>query len=110
MLTSTRWCSFENVKMRQTLLALLDPLSSSVEGGEFKIFKGFGREAGLFVATLTASFVYTDSDTQWERLHESDGIRCYEPDPAAEKAFRIWKTINSRHSHVRGNPAPRVES
>lgn len=90
--------------------ALFDPPSSSAEGGEFKIFKGFGREAGLFVATLTGSFVYTDSDTHWVRLHESDGIHCYEPDPAAEKAFRIWKTITSRHSRVRGNPAPRVES
>jgi hypothetical protein len=66
--------------------ALFDPPSSSEEGGEFKIFKGFGREAGLFVATLTGSFVYTDSDTHWVRLHESDGIHCYEPDPAAEAA------------------------
>lgn len=69
--------------------ALFDPPSLSDEGGEFKIFKGFGREAGLFVATLTGSFVYTDSDTHWVRLHESDGIHFYEPDPAAEAAVRL---------------------
>jgi len=66
--------------------ALFDPPSSSAESGEFKIFKGFGRETGLFIATLTGSFVYTDSDTHWMRLHDSDGIHCYEPDPAAEEA------------------------
>lgn len=70
-------------------LALLDPPPSSAEGGEFKILKGFSRETGLFVATLTGSFVYTDSDTHWERLHESDGIHSYEPDPAAETAVRL---------------------
>ena len=65
-------------------LELLDPPLTSADGGEFKILKGFCRETGLFVATLTGSFVYTNSDTQWARLHDSDGIHCYEPDPAAE--------------------------
>ena len=46
----------------------------------------FGRETGLFVATLTGSFLYTHSDTQWARLHETDGVHRFEPDPAAEKA------------------------
>ena len=74
--------------------ALFDPPSSSAEGGEFKIFKEFGCEAGLFVATLTGSFVYTDSDTHWVRLHESDGIHCYEPDPAAEKAVSLIASLS----------------
>lgn len=74
--------------------ALLDPPSSSTEGGELKIFKGFGRETGLFVATLTGSFVYTDSDTHWVRLHESDGIHRYQPDPAAYEAVCLMSNLD----------------
>lgn len=74
--------------------SLLDPPSSSAESGEIKIFKGFGREAGLFVATLTGSFIYTDSDTHWVLLHESDGIHRYLPDPAADKAVGLMSTLN----------------
>ena len=62
-------------------LSLLDPISSSGDGEEIKILKGFNRETGLFIATLTGAFIFTDSDTHWARLHESDGVRCYEPDP-----------------------------
>lgn len=68
-------------------LALLEPLRSD-EGGEFKISKGFARETGLFVATLTGSIVYTDSDTQWARLHETDGVHRYDQDPATEEVVR----------------------
>lgn len=45
-------------------LALLDPPPSVGESGEFKVMKSFARETGLYVATLTGSLVYTDSDTQ----------------------------------------------
>ena len=76
-------------ELEEDPFALFDPPSSSAEGGEFKILKGFGRETGLFVATLTGSFVYTDSDTHWMRLHESDGIHCHEPDPAAGEAVSL---------------------
>jgi hypothetical protein len=69
--------------------ALLGPPSLSAEEGEFKIHKGFSRETGLFVATLTGSFIYTDSDTHWLRLHDSDGIHSYEPDPAVEEAVSL---------------------
>ncbi|MGN7980224.1 hypothetical protein [Burkholderia sp. 22313] len=74
-------------------LALLDP-PSSADSGEFKILKGFGRETGLFIATLTGSFVYTDSDTHWARLHETDGIHRYEPDPAAEDVVRHLENLD----------------
>lgn len=74
--------------------ALFDPPSSSAESGEFKIFKGFGRETGLFIATLTGSFVYTDSDTHWMRLHDSDGIHRYETDPAAEEAVCLISNLD----------------
>lgn len=75
-------------------LALFDPPPSSAEDAEFKIFKGFGRETGLFVATLTGSFVYTDSDTHWARLHDSDGIHCYEPEPAAKEAVCLMANLD----------------
>ena len=64
-------------------LALLTPTPPTGESGEVMTMKSFARETGLYVATLMGAFVYTDSDTQWERLHESDGVRSYAPDPAA---------------------------
>lgn len=47
--------------------------------------KGFARETGLYVATLTGAFVYTDSDTQWGRLHQADGVHSYDEDSAAKE-------------------------
>lgn len=67
--------------------ALLEPLRSE-ERGEFRILKGFARETGLYMATLTGSIVYTSSDTQWARLHETDGVHRYEPGPATEGVLR----------------------
>ncbi|WP_336341368.1 hypothetical protein [Pseudomonas atacamensis] len=61
-------------------LALLTPVPQTAQHGEFKIMKGFTRETGLYVATLTGAFVYTDSDTQWGRLHHTDGVHRYEED------------------------------
>lgn len=78
-------------------LSLLDPPNSSGEGGEFKVLKGFARETGLYIATLTGSFVYTDSDTQWARLHETDGVHRYEPDPVAAETVRY---LNNLHINV----------
>ncbi|MDF9775381.1 DUF4238 domain-containing protein [Pseudomonas baetica] len=66
-------------------LALLTPVPQKTQHGEFKIMKGFARETGLYVATLTGAFVYTDSDTQWARLHQTDGVHRYEEDPAAKE-------------------------
>lgn len=65
-------------------MALLTPPMPTGQRGEFKIMKSFARETGLYVATLTGAFVYTDSDTQWERLHQTDGVHRYQQDPAAE--------------------------
>lgn len=56
--------------------------------------KSFARETGLYIATLTGALVYTDSDTQWTRLHESDGVHYYEPDPAAERAVRCLEGVD----------------
>jgi hypothetical protein len=67
-------------------LALMDPPASSDRGGELRVMKGFSRETGLFIATLTGAFVYTNSDTMWQRLHDTDGVQSYESDPASAKA------------------------
>lgn len=97
-------------------LALLDPPPSSAEGGEFKVFKGFNRETGLFVATLTGSFVYTNSDTQWVRLHETDGIHRYEPDPAAKDAVQHIANLGIEvptfafHHHAESSGATRART
>gem|GEM_PF-2594900 len=77
----------------QDPLALLTPISDDFEG-EFKITKAFSRETGLFVATLTGAFVYTNSDTQWRRLHTSDEVHVYEPD---SNAAAIIRQIDALH-------------
>lgn len=71
----------------QDPLALLMPISDDFEG-EFKIVKAFARETGLFVATLTGAFVYTNSDTQWKRLHVPDEVHAYEQDSNAATIIR----------------------
>lgn len=65
-------------------LALLTPVPQKAQHGEFKVMKSFARETGLYVATLTGAFVYTDSDTQWGRLHQTDGVHRYDEDPATK--------------------------
>ena len=69
--------------------ALLDPPSSSPDGGELKVLKGFGRETGLFVASLTGAFIFTDSDTSWNWLHRTDGVHVYEQDPVAGECLNF---------------------
>lgn len=81
-------------------LALLDPPASSGSGGELKVMKGFSRETGLFIATLTGAFVYTNSDTMWAWLHDTDGVHSYESDPASAKAIDC---LDGLHIQV---PAP----
>jgi hypothetical protein len=68
-------------------LALLDPPASSSSGGELRVMKGFSRETGLFIATLTGAFVYTNSDTMWARLHDTDGVHSYESDRATARTI-----------------------
>lgn len=85
----SRWKS----DIEEDPLALLDPLPTSEDGGEYKVMRGFCRETGLYVATLTGSIVYTCSDTQWERLHQFDGVHRYEPDPVAGEFVRCLDNV-----------------
>ena len=78
-------------------LALLEPLASGGPSGEFRVMKGFSRETGLFISTLVGAFVYTNSDTMWARLHDTDGVHTYEPNPASTRAI---VSLNSWHIHV----------
>lgn len=81
-------------------LALLDPPASSGSGGDLRVMKGFSRDTGLFIATLTGAFVYTNSDTMWGRLHDTDGVHSYESDPDSAKAISC---LDGLHIQV---PAP----
>jgi len=81
-------------ELEEDHLSLLDPPSSSEEGGELRTYKGFGRETGLFIAALTGSFIYTTSDTQWERLHRTDGVHHYSPDPEWAEMTRALADLN----------------
>lgn len=73
-------------------LVLLDPLPQGEDQSEVRMLKGFARETGLFIATMTGSIVYTDSDTQWKRLHESDGVHAYVQD----SANGLWMDLVAR--------------
>lgn len=96
---------FMKQKLESDPLALFDSPVSSASGGELKAVKGFARETGLFIATLTGAFVYTNSDTMWARLHESDGVHIYGSDPAAANAISF---LDGRHiqltSQLLSNP------
>lgn len=74
-------------------LALIQPIATSKEARELQVMKGFGRETGLYVASLTGSFIYTASEMHWDRLHRSDGVHEYLPDPeqtaAVERLGRL---------------------
>jgi len=78
-------------ELEEDPLASLDPVADA--DGEFKTIKGFSRETGLYVASLTGSFVYTDSDTQWARLHQTDGVHSYEPDTRTSGAIGCLESI-----------------
>lgn len=78
-------------ELEEDPFASLDPVAET--DGELKIFKGFSRETGLYVASLTGSFVYTSSDTQWARLHQTDGVHSYEPDPRAAGAIDCLESV-----------------
>lgn len=103
-------------ELEEDPLALLDPPSSAAADGEFKVLKGFGRDTGLFVATLTGAFVYTDSDTHWTRLHLADDVHGYESDPAAEEAIRQLQSLEmavptlTHHHRVEPLGAPRTRA
>lgn len=75
--------NFMKKELEKDPLALLDPPPMSESGGEFKVMKCFSRETGLYIATLTGAIIYTNSDTMWARLHDTDGVRFYEPDHGA---------------------------
>ncbi len=77
--------SYLKMELENDPLALLAPPASSALGGELTVMKGFSRETGLFIATLTGAFVYTNSDTMWARLHHTDGVHSYESAPASAK-------------------------
>lgn len=79
-------------ELEEDAMADLHPLTP---GGEFRIMKSFARDTGLFIAALTGSIVYCDSDTMWARLHQADGVRDYSRDPAFEELVeRIEGTVS----------------
>jgi hypothetical protein len=81
-------------ELEEDAMADLQPLPT---GGEFRLMKSFARDTGLFIATLTGSLVYCDSDTMWSRLHQTDGIRHYTPDPTyVDTVERINAAISLR--------------
>jgi hypothetical protein len=67
-------------------IAPLVPVPRSPDKSEIRTFKGFSRETGLFIAALTGSFIYTDSDTHWMWLHRGDGVHAYSAEPRFDEA------------------------
>ena len=56
--------------------ALLQPTELREVGAQLHSVKGFNLETGMFIASLTGSSVYTNSETHWQHLHfYAQGIR-----------------------------------
>lgn len=49
--------------------ALLQPVEPGEAGAQLHSFKGFNLETGMFLASLTGSFVFTDVEAHWQHLH-----------------------------------------
>ena len=49
--------------------ALLQDIEPGEAGAQFRCFKGYGMESGLYIATLTGSSIYTDVEAHWQQLH-----------------------------------------
>lgn len=60
-------------------LALLQPMEPGEEGAQFLTFKGFNRETGIYLASLTGSIIYCQMDAVWNLLHLPDGERKFAP-------------------------------
>lgn len=73
--------------------ALFDPPADNAEDAQAYLTKAFARETGLYVATMTGAIVYTDSDTQWRRLHGTDGVREFTSNPASAELRRELDAI-----------------
>lgn len=98
--------SYLKMELENDPLALLDPPPATGSGGELRVLKGFSRETGLFIATLTGAFVYTNSDTMWARLHHTDGVHSYVPDHASERTFDCLDGLRMQlTSTILANPA-----
>jgi hypothetical protein len=59
-------------------LTLLQPLPKGPTGGQLMLYKSFGVDSGLFIASMTGSVPYCHMDAIWERLHTSKGKRASE--------------------------------
>ena len=49
--------------------ALLQDIEPGEAGAQFRCYKGYGMESGLYIATLTGSSIYTDIEAHWQQLH-----------------------------------------
>jgi hypothetical protein len=49
--------------------ALLQPIELGKTGAQLHSIKGFALETGMFLASLTGSFVFTDIEIHWQQLH-----------------------------------------
>jgi len=50
--------------------ALLQPMQAGEAGSQFLYYKGYGLESALYLAALSGSLVYTDTEAHWEQLHQ----------------------------------------
>jgi hypothetical protein len=60
-------------------LALLQPIEPGEESAQLLTFKGFNRETGIYLASLTGSIIYCQMDAVWNLLHMPDGERKFAP-------------------------------
>jgi SEC-C motif len=49
--------------------ALLQPIEPGEAGAQFLCSKGYSLESAMYLASLTASTIYTDVEAHWQQLH-----------------------------------------
>jgi hypothetical protein len=56
-------------KLAENPVALLQDPFSGDSGGQLTVTKGYSLESGMYLAMLTGSILYSDTEAFWEQLH-----------------------------------------
>lgn len=75
-------------------LILLQPFPKGKNGGQIMMFKSFGVDTGLFIASMTGSVPYCHLDAIWERLHAATEERAKERKVAANRIAAEFRTVD----------------
>lgn len=68
------------------MAGLLQPLPVGDAGAQFQTYKGLNLESAMYLATLTGSVIYVDTDAHWEQL-------LMDAQPAGAPPQHAWEPV-----------------